>query len=167
VRRINLDRAEPERDPADPEGYRAAMSRFGRSIGATKIGGSLYVLPPGQSICPYHYEYGNEEWAIVLAGRPILRHPGGEDEVEPGDVICFPEGAEGAHKFTNTTGEEVRLLLISTMAEPSVAVYPDSDKIGVWPGDDRDRIMTRRESHVDYWDRESEPRPASGRRRPA
>jgi hypothetical protein len=38
--------------------------------------------------------------------------------------------------------------------EPSVAVYPDSDKIGVWPGDRRDHVLVRRESGVDYWDGE-------------
>ena len=30
------------------------------------MGGSLYELPPGQSICPYHYEYPEEEWLVVV-----------------------------------------------------------------------------------------------------
>jgi uncharacterized cupin superfamily protein len=131
------------------------MARFGPRIGATMLGGSVYELPLGQSICPYHYEYGNEEWLIVLEGRPTLRHADGEEELEPGDVVCFPVGADGAHKVTNRTDMRVRVLMISTMHEPSVAVYPDSDKIGVWPGDDRDHILVRRESRVEYWDRET------------
>jgi hypothetical protein len=49
----------------------------------------------------------------------------------------------------------VRVLLLSTKDEPSVAVYPDSDKIGVWPGDARDDVLVRRESGVEYWDRET------------
>ena len=156
MRRFNLHAAEADYDESDPDDYRAGMARFGPAIGATKIGGTVYVLPPGQSICPYHYEYGNEEWAIVLEGRPTLRHSGGEEGLEPGDVVCFPEGPGGAHKFTNATQEpRVRVLLLSTKDEPSVAVYPDSDKIGVWPGDERDNLMTRRESVVDYWDRET------------
>ena len=44
--------------------------------------------------------------------------------------------------------------MLSTLFEPSVAVYPDSDKIGVWPGDERDNIMVRRSSHVEYYDGE-------------
>ncbi len=159
MRRFNLDAAEPEYDSADPDGYGAAMARFGPSIGATMLGGSIYELPPGQSVCPYHYEYGNEEWLIVLDGRPTLRHPDGEDELAPGDVVCFPPGPEGAHKTTNRTDSPVRVLFLSTMNEPSAAVYPDSDKIGVWPGDKRDNILVRRESVVDYWDREAEPKP--------
>jgi uncharacterized cupin superfamily protein len=156
VRRINLNTLEAEYDEADPDGYRAGMARFGRDLGAAMLGGSVYELPPGQSNCPYHYEYGNEEWLIVLAGRLTLRHPGGEDELEPGDVVCFGVGPEGAHKLTNKSANVVRVLMLSTTVEPAVAVYPDSDKIGVWPAPDRrDHILVRRESGVDYWDRET------------
>ena len=154
MRRFNLFAAEVEYDENDPDGYRAGMARFGPLIGATMVGGSVYELPIGQSICPYHYEYGNEEWLMVLEGRPTLRHPEGEDELGPGDVVCFPEGPDGAHKLTNQADARVRLLMLSTKSEPSVAVYPDSDKIGVWPGDQRDHVLVRRESTVDYWDRE-------------
>ena len=37
----------------------------------------------------------------------------------------------------------------------AVAVYPDSDKIGVWPGNSEDNVMLRRaDGAVDYWDGE-------------
>lgn len=118
------------------------------------MGATVYDVHPGQSSFPYHYEYGCEEWLLVVAGRPTLRHPGGEDQLEPGDLVCFPEGPEGAHKVTNGTEETVRVLILSTKNEPAVAVYPDSDKIGVYPGNEADAVMVRRESDVDYWDRE-------------
>ena len=155
MERFNLFAAKPEYVDDDPEGYRAGMARFGPSIGAAMLGGTIYELPEGQSICPHHYEYGNEEWLIVLDGRATLRHAHGEEEVEPGDVVCFPPGPDGAHKVTNRTDSTVRVLMLSTKNEPSVAVYPDSDKIGVWPGDQSDHVLVRRESHVDYWDRET------------
>jgi len=156
VKKINLGALAIEYDESDPDGYRTGWKRFGDDIGAAMLGGTVYELPPGQSICPYHYEYGNEEWAIVLEGRPVLRHPGGEEEVEPLDIVCFPVGPDGAHKFTNRTDERVRVLLLSTKNDPAIAVYPDSDKIGAWPGPEfrRDHILVRRESHVDYYDRE-------------
>jgi uncharacterized cupin superfamily protein len=91
----------------------------------------------------------------VLEGRPILRHPEGEDELAAGDVVCFPVGRVGAHKLTNRSDSRVRILMLSTKNEPAVAVYPDSDKIGVWPGERRDHVLVRRESAVDYWDREA------------
>jgi uncharacterized cupin superfamily protein len=118
------------------------------------VGATIYELEAGQSNCPYHYEYGNEEWLIVLEGRLTVRHPEGEAELEPGDTVCFPVGAAGAHKLTNCGEDRVRCLMLSTKFEPSVAVYPDSDKIGVWPGAKDDHILVRRESGVDYWDRE-------------
>jgi uncharacterized cupin superfamily protein len=151
LRRVNLHDVAVEADTSEPEPYGGGMARFGPQIGARMLGGSLYELAPGQSICPYHYEYGNEEWLLVVTGRVAVRHPGGEDDLGPGDLVCFAEGADGAHQVTNRTGETVRVLMVSTTHEPSVAVYPDSDKIGVWPGDDRDRIMVRRDSGVDYW----------------
>ena len=169
MRRFNLHTGKTEYDESDPEGFQVGMARFGSSIGATLLGGSLYELPPGQSNCPYHYEYGNEEWLLVLDGKLTVRHPGGEEELEPGDVVCFSDGPDGAHRLTNRTDATVRILMLSTLVEPSVSVYPDSDKIGVWPGDDRDNIIVRRKSNVDYWDGENgwlignlpHPRPAA------
>ena len=151
MQRANLNSLEVEYDDQDPEGYRAGMARFGPSIGAEKLGASLYELPPGQSICPYHYEYPEEEWLIVLEGRPTLRHPEGEDELEQGDVVCFPEGPEGAHKVTNQTDQTVRVLMFSTKTKTAVAVYPDSDKIGIWTGNDADHVIVPRASNVDYY----------------
>lgn len=152
MKRFNLFRAKPQPLKDDPEGYRTAMARFGKRIGGSMLGGSLYELLPEQSICPYHYEYGNEEWLIVLAGRPTLRTPEGSKKLDAGDVVCFPPGPGGAHKLTNRTNEPVRVLMLSTMHEPSVAVYPDSDKIGVWPGAKSDTIMVeRRNGRVGYW----------------
>jgi uncharacterized cupin superfamily protein len=155
LRRLNLHALKPEYDESDPDGYRAGMARFGKDLGATMLGGTVYELPPGQSNCPYHYEYGNEEWLIVLEGRLTLRHPGGEEELEPLEAVCFPVGPDGAHKLMNKGEETVRVLMLSTRFEPAVAVYPDSDKIGVWPEPGRrDHILVRRESGVDYWDGE-------------
>jgi uncharacterized cupin superfamily protein len=149
--RVNLFSSEVQYDADDPEGYVAGYLRFGQSIGAARLGGTIYELAPGQSNCPYHYEYGNEEWLIVLDGTLTVRRPGRDETFEPGDVVCFVEGPDGAHKLTNRGAGTVRLLMLSTRREPSVAVYPDSDKIGAWSGDDRDKLMVKRESNVDYW----------------
>jgi uncharacterized cupin superfamily protein len=156
VEKINLDKLEIAYSEDDPDGYKVGYARFGPLIGASALGATVYELQEGQSICPYHYEYGCEEWAIVLSGRPTLRHPAGEDVLEPGDVVCFPEGPEGAHKLTNTAAETVRVILLSDKPSLAVAVYPDSDKIGVFPDDQRDKIMVRRDSAVDYFDGELE-----------
>ena len=151
---VNLHEPQLGYDDTDPDGYRAGMDRFGNRIGARRIGGSVYELPPGQSVCPYHYEFGDEEWLIVLEGSPTIRHPGGEDELKPGDTVCFPEGPDGAHKVSNHGEEIARVLMLSTRRLPSAAVYPDSDKIGIWSGFGAPEGLYRRESTVDYYDRE-------------
>src|SRR5438309_84349 len=98
------------------------------------MGMSVYELPPGQAIGPYHFEWTDEEWLIVLAGRPTLRTPEGERTLDPGDTVCFPAGPDGAHHTRNDTDELVRVALLSTKNEFGIAEYPDSDKVGVWAG---------------------------------
>lgn len=152
--RVNLSELVPHYDEADPEGYRAGMARFGPAIGASQMGATLYELPPGQSICPYHYEYPEEEWLMVVAGRVLVRHPGGEQELGEGDVVCFPSGPDGAHKVTCLGDDVARVLMSSTKGTPAIAVYPDSAKVSIFPGDDRDRLTMRRDT-LDYWDGET------------
>jgi|SRR5215216_277646 len=154
MERVNILAPSFEYDDTDPDGYRAGLDRFGRRIGARRIGGSVYEIPAGQSICPYHYELGDEEWLIVLAGRPTVRDPDGDHQLAPGDTVCFPEGPAGAHKVTNTTDETVRVLMLSTMRAPAVAIYPDSEKIGVWAAPGAPEGLYRRETKVEYFDRE-------------
>ena len=120
-------------------------------VGAEQLGTSIYELPPGQSICPYHYEYAEEEWLVILVGKPTLRHPDGTDELVPLDVVCFPRGPTGAHQVRNDTEETVRVLMYSTVKHPAATVYPDSDKIAVWTGNRDDDLIVHRSSGVDYW----------------
>lgn len=124
---------------------------MGPSLGADRLGATVYDLPPGQAICPYHYELAEEEWLLVLEGHPSLRHPGGTDRLEPWDMVCFPTGPDGAHWIGNETDVEVRVLMFSTVVWPAVTVYPDSDKIGVYTRDKTDNVIVRRESGVGYW----------------
>jgi uncharacterized cupin superfamily protein len=151
MQRFNVFGAECSYSEDRPAGYRCGSVRFGPSIGAERISGSVYELPSGESTFPYHYEYGSEEWLLVLAGNPTLRHPEGEDELEPGDLVCFRNGPEGAHKLTNHKDQAARLIILSTFQRPAVAVFPDSDKVGVWPGDDSDHVLVERASGVPYW----------------
>ena len=91
------------------------MLRFGKRIGAVQLGGTVYELDPGDSVCPYHYECVEEEWLVVLTGTPTLRDPEGEHELAAGDAVCFAPGAEGAHKVTNHSGSVARILMLSTI----------------------------------------------------
>jgi uncharacterized cupin superfamily protein len=153
--RIDISAPAFHYDADDPEGFRVGMARLGPGLGAVETGTSIYELPPGQSICPYHYEHGEEEWLLVLAGTPTLRTPAGSEQIGPWELAFFPNGPEGAHRVQNDTGETVRVLMFSTRKPVAVAVYPDSDKIGIFTGTKADDIMVRRTSNVDYFDGEA------------
>ncbi|HWH20337.1 MAG TPA: cupin domain-containing protein, partial [Solirubrobacterales bacterium] len=137
------------------EGFRAGMARLGAALGAKETGISVYELPPGQAICPYHYECGEEEWLLVLSGNPTLRTPDGEQRLSPWDLTCFPRGPEGAHAVRNQTEEPARVLMFSTVVVPTATVYPDSDKVGIWTGDEATDVLVRRSSRVEYYDGET------------
>ena len=153
---LNLHAVAVEGDPADPPGYGARMARLGPALGAEKLGGSVYELDPGDSVCPYHYENTEEEWLLVLTGTPTLRDPEGEHELARGDLVCFLAGPDGAHKVTNRSDAVVRILMLSTIPKSvgevplSICVYPDSNKVGVWPPGGRFRLT----DSVGYWDGE-------------
>lgn len=154
MQRMNVERPEFAYDAEDPDGFRAGMARLGKLLGAKESGITAYEIPPGQSICPYHYELGEEEWLLVLEGNPTLRHPEGSDRLDPWDVVFFPPGPEGAHAVRNETEQPVRVLMFSTVVLPTATVYPDSDKVGIWTGDPDADLLVRRESGVDYYDGE-------------
>ena len=118
-----------------------------RALGSVETSMYIYDLPPGASSGPYHYEYC-EEWLLVLEGSIILRDTDGEHTLNRGDLVCFPPGPTGAHKIMNRSEARARTLMFSSSRVPAVSVYPDSNKIGVWPGNDTDDLVFRRETAV-------------------
>src|SRR3954451_225319 len=155
MRTFNVFDAEMTYDAADPEPYRSGAHRFGPEIGAGRLGATVYELPPGQAVCPYHYE-SEEEWLLVLHGRVTVRHPEGEEVLGPGDITAFPVGPAGGHKTTNNGTETVRLVTFATCSSIAYAVYPDSNKISFWSdsSDPSDKVRVRRGENLEYYDGE-------------
>ena len=151
MRRLNILHPDFTYDSEDPDGFRAGMYRLGTLVGAEQTGMTVYDLPPGQFVCPYHYEYGEEEWVLALQGRPFVRTPEGTEELEPFDVVFFPRGPEGAHQVGNRTSEWARVLMWSNVVTPSATAYPDSDKVGVWTGVKPEDLIVERSAAVDYY----------------
>jgi uncharacterized cupin superfamily protein len=147
---VNVLDVELEPGPDTPPGYRIRGRQIGPPLEARRLGATIYGLEPDESVCPYHYEYGNEEWLVVLEGRPTLRQPDGEQLLDPGDIVAFPDGPEGAHKVTNRTDATVRIVMLSTMHEPSIAVFADTGKVVLKPL----RKVFREVDSVGYWDGE-------------
>jgi uncharacterized cupin superfamily protein len=120
---------------------------IGPLLGAELLGCSVYDVPPGARNWPYHFHVGNEEWLIVVAGRPTLRTPEGERQLEPGDIVGFPEGEAGAHDVSNRSTRSVRVAIFSTLRK-GFPEYPDAGKVGA--GGRYFRLADA----VDYWEGE-------------
>jgi uncharacterized cupin superfamily protein len=142
-------------DVEEHEGFQIRDARVGVRIGAELIGGSMYEIDPGKKLFPYHLHHANEEWLVVLRGRPTLRMPDGEQELSEGDVVCFRRGAEGAHQVLNRTDGVARVLMLSTLLVPEVVEYPDSGKVGSRDAKGERLFLARLGPSVDYWDGES------------
>ena len=161
MRRVRLSGGEVRVRPGGPGRLPERHGALRRASSAPKdSGATLYELEPGEAVCPYHYEYGEEEWALVIEGTPSVRTPEGTEQLEPLDLVFFPKGPEGAHQIRNDSERRARILMWSTVVLPTASVYPDSGKVGVWTGNKADDVMVRRESGVDYFDGESGPRRA-------
>jgi uncharacterized cupin superfamily protein len=151
----NVFSAAFEYDPTDPEGYRCGIARVGKAAGGEQLAVKLFELPPGESLCPYHYEYV-EEWLVVLDGTVDVRRTDGVVSHTAGDVVCFAPGPDGTHKVSCAGEQPARVLMFSSALEPAVAVYPDSDKVGVWVPGGADNVMLRRaDGNAGYYDGEA------------
>jgi len=143
-----------------PEGFRSRRARIGYELGTELVGCSLWELPPGQAAYPYHYHYSDEELVIVLSGRPTLRTPEGNRELEEGEALRFGLGEAGAHQIFNASDQTVTFLAVSSHGRPDVIVYPDANKIGVGerlPKGGGLRAFFKRDDAVGYFEGESFP----------
>ena len=147
-------------DGAEQDGYASRERLVAEKLGAKLWGGTMYELSPGERICPYHWHVGEEEWLLVVAGTPTLRTPDGERSLRAWDVAVFPRGPEGAHEVRNDADAVARVLLLSSLSDPEVSVYPDSGKVGAYGGwsrsdDVRVGLRNRPGANLDQFDGEA------------
>jgi uncharacterized cupin superfamily protein len=157
VNEADLDWSETDRGET---GFR--RKKLAGAAGGDRLGCSLYELPPGRRSWPFHYHTANEEAIYVLAGEGRLRTADGEHAIEAGDYAALPAGEDGGHRVVNDGEAPLRYLMLSTMREPDVTVYPDSGTFGLFvgapPGGDRERTLEGfypLDAEVDYWEGES------------
>ena len=123
---INLKECKLDRYEEGPEGNRFSHRSLTKEVGAERTGFGLYELEPGHATWPYHFELGSEEWLLVVDGELTLRTPEGERTLRTGDLVCFPEGPDGAHFVRNDSAALVRFAMPSVDAPTNAAIYPDS-----------------------------------------
>ena len=131
------------------------------AVDAEKLGCSLYELEAGDRSWPYHYHTANEEALFVLEGEGTVRLDGEERSLEAGGFVVFRADESGAHQVVNDGEDPLRYLVMSTMNEPDVTIYPEMEKLGVFvgspPGGREERSLHGYypiDADVGYWDDE-------------
>jgi uncharacterized cupin superfamily protein len=142
----------PELDEAEEQpGYTHRRTQIGPLRGATRLGATIYEVPPGERLWPYHWELGCEEFAVVVSGSPTLRTPEGERLLDVGEIVNFPEGEPGTHQFRNDSDAPFRVLIGSTKSDLYASGYPDSGKLKV---SSPQFVRMVRDEPLEYWDGE-------------
>ena len=114
--------------PEDWSGGGGRSKQLPRATERPGLGLTIYEFEPGNFVV-YHFHHAFEELLVVLRGRPTLRTPSGERQLDEGEAVYFPPGPEGTHGLKNETDEPVRILMASTLSSPEVAEYPDLRQI--------------------------------------
>lgn len=114
---------------------------------------NVFEIPPLKSAYPYHYHVKNEETFYIIRGEGMLHTPQGDQKVRAGELLFFPANSEGAHKMTNTSATENLVYIdFDVVYDLDVAIYPDSNKIGVL-GKGINKFY-KLENDTDYYDGE-------------
>ncbi|MGH8335737.1 MAG: cupin domain-containing protein, partial [Gammaproteobacteria bacterium] len=132
--------------------FRSRRRKLGGSAGARMLGASIYELPLSASAFPYHYHCANEELLYVLAGEGTLRLGDERVALRAGSFIAMPPGPAHAHRlYNNSSNATLKYLCVSTMIDPEVCVYPDSNKVGVMVGSAPGGDPSKRTLAGVYW----------------
>ena len=159
---VNLHELTAPQERSHGTKYASRHFAVGVPLGARKLGYHLTEIPPGKIAFPYHFHHANEEMFLVLDGTGEVRTPSGVHPLKPGDLLCCPTGADGAHQIRNTGTAPLRYLALSTTEDPEVVEYPDSGKYGASAGrppgsrpvDAKFHAIAFVKDRVDYWEGE-------------
>ncbi len=94
-----------------------------------RLGVNLSRLPPGRTMCPFHFHEREDEVFFILSGRGVLRYGDDIRELRAGDCVSCPAGTKVAHQIANPFEEDLTYLAIGPHDPHEVAVYPDSGKV--------------------------------------
>jgi len=98
-------------------------SPVGRAGGLTRIGINYEVAPPGSRSSFPHAESDEDEFVLVLKGKPDVWIDGELFELSEGDCVAFPAGTGIAHSFLNNSDEDMHLLIVGEANKESNRVW--------------------------------------------
>jgi mannose-6-phosphate isomerase-like protein (cupin superfamily) len=109
-------------------GSRPILTR--RVLSASESGScnfiDLTIVPPGSDIGVHTHTDDNEEIYVIVSGSGTMFVDGRRFAVATGDVIVNRPG--GTHGFWNTSGSEVRLVVIEVPVRSKTAPHNNEGK---------------------------------------
>ena len=155
---INIENLDWDTRADGPGNYEVDRKHLTPHTDRCNLGCSLYRIKPGHKAFPAHYHFGNDEAIYVLSGLLTVTLDGVSQQLGAGSYITFKAASEVAHQVSNTSGDMVEFLCMSTMNKTDIVVYPDSGKIGVMGGyapggEETDSFLREwmKLKPVDYW----------------
>lgn len=132
-----------------PDGRTFRRKQLGAAAEGEQLGASLYELPPGRSAWRPHYHAGNEEPLYVLGGEGVVRvgSAGDEPDTGSGNCVALSRGEAGFHNI-RAGDEMLRYLMVSTMEEPDITVFPEGGRWACMRGHRRARPRRSDAVHV-------------------
>jgi uncharacterized cupin superfamily protein len=156
---VNIDEI-PLTENRHGDAFLARLGRIGKTLGLTKLGCTLHVVPAGKRAFPFHAHHVADELFVILSGNGEYRFGDESFTVRQGDVLGAPAG-KTAHQLVNTGTEDLRYLAVSTIGSVDVVEYPDSKKFAVAAGMRNGDFRTASFANIapegeslDYWDGE-------------
>jgi len=150
--------------PKGSDTFGATLAEVGEALGTKNIGAMYVQVDPGKRAFPFHNHLANDEMFIILEGTGTYRFGEHTFDIKAGDICHAPKGGKDtAHQIINTGQTTLRYLGLSTLQDPEVVEYPDSDKfsvLGIHPGEDYHTRyfghIGRRSDVYEYWDGEDQ-----------
>lgn len=104
--------------------------RLAKSVGLTQFGVNHVTLGPGARTASRHWHEAEDEFVLVLSGRPTLVDDNGPRDLTPGTVVGFPAGVANAHHILNNSGVDAVLVVVGSRRPGQETIHYPDDNFG-------------------------------------
>jgi len=104
--------------------------RLARAVGVTQFGVNHVTLEPGARTASRHWHEAEDEFVLVLSGRPTLVDENGPHDLAPGTIVGFPAGVANAHHVLNDSDADVILIVVGSRRPGEETIHYPDDNFG-------------------------------------
>ncbi len=150
--KIDLSTVPVESGSTYPAEFQTAVAgrsrqRIGKAAGLKNFGVNLTTLQPGSQSALRHWHSAQDEFVYIVQGELVMITDDGEQQLNPGDMACFPAAKANGHHLVNRSHAPATYLEVGDKSTPDRAEYPDDDLVCV-PMPDGKRQFERKDGSV-------------------